>query len=376
MQTVSSKLPPELRLFFDFTKAVAILGVFSLHYYDIYLGYGISVDRILRTGVLRYLSQDANSPAGLACFIFRTAAAFGGIGVPLFIIASGFGVYYSFLSRDLSWRQFFLKRFVRVVPLFYSAVLVSVLIDLLVYRNPFYLTPEGAAAIGMNLLFLHVFSMKYSIASVFVFVGIIVQLYLLFPLFVKLFQHRRASWLFFAGACVVPVVSAELLQSAGSTFDGALVFDYFPYFLCGMFLADSVYHGRNLHRIVLGRTVSLMAAAGVLVMVYMTSYYIDFAPASRMLMSFLVFFSLPVLFETVTRLKLGGITGYISAGAYAAYLFHMHIIRLAQEYFLSRGPAVNAVVLGSLYAGLLVLTLTLSYGIQKNYDRLVRKVRA
>ena len=271
--------------------------------------------------------------------------------------------------------QFFTNRFVRVVPLFYVAVLVAVLVDLFVYRNPLYSTPEGVKAIVSNLLFLHVFSMQYSIASVFIFVGIIVQLYLLFPLLIKPFQYRHFKYLFFAGSCVLPVVSAGLLRSMNIVFDGALVVDYLPYFLCGMLLADSVYHDRNLHRIVLGLKLSLLAVAGVLVMVYMTSYYIDYAPASRMLMSFLVFLSLPALFEIVTRVRLGKITGYISVSSYAAYLFHMHIIRLGQEHLLSQELAMNKIYLGGLYAGLLLVTLTVSFLIQKSYDRVVRKVR-
>ena len=65
---------------------------------------------------------------------------FGGTGIHLFILLSGFGLYYSYLKRPLTWWPFIRKRAVKIYIPYILVVLISALIAVFVpvYVNSWY----------------------------------------------------------------------------------------------------------------------------------------------------------------------------------------------------------------------------------------------
>ena len=61
------------------------------------------------TIVLMHLLQSYDLPS-----LLMKATSFGGAGVHVFILCSGFGLYFSYLNRPLGYRAFLRKRFGRI----------------------------------------------------------------------------------------------------------------------------------------------------------------------------------------------------------------------------------------------------------------------
>lgn len=141
-------------------------------------------------------------------------------GVTAFFVVSGFTLYASYAARrehGFSWREWFTKRLLRVVPL-YWVILTGTAI--LIQGKSAVADPGEVPALLWDLLahglFLHVYSPEYywSINPVFWFVGVLVQLYLLFPLLA-------------AGVRRIP--SALLTLLLGAVMVGVTVFWAGPY---------------------------------------------------------------------------------------------------------------------------------------------------
>lgn len=56
------------------------------------------------------------------------ASSFGGAGVHVFILCSGFGLYLSYLNRPLTYIQFLKRRFLKVYLPYIIIILISALI--------------------------------------------------------------------------------------------------------------------------------------------------------------------------------------------------------------------------------------------------------
>ena len=80
------------------------------------------------TIVLMHLLQSYPIPPFLLA-----ASSFGGVGVHVFILCSGFGLYLSYLNNPLTYSQFLKRRFLKVYLPYIIIILVSALI-------PFYNT--------------------------------------------------------------------------------------------------------------------------------------------------------------------------------------------------------------------------------------------
>lgn len=72
------------------------------------------------TIVLMHLIQSYSIPQ-----IIRTASSFGGAGVHVFILCSGFGLYLSHLNKPLSYSNFLKRRFIKVYVPYILIILLS-----------------------------------------------------------------------------------------------------------------------------------------------------------------------------------------------------------------------------------------------------------
>ncbi len=166
--------------FLDHVRGVAILAVFLFHA----AGAAYPYDRLPWDGWHRRL------PVGWVDWLIAPAR-FGWAGVAIFFVVSGFCIHLSFQRRP-EWKDFFVRRFFRIYPpyflamLFFAFVLPLTRLDLH-DRHAF-------IQLGTHLALVHNFGNTTldGINGAFWTIAIEVQLYVLYPLLV--FLANRVGW--------------------------------------------------------------------------------------------------------------------------------------------------------------------------------------
>lgn len=135
------------------------------------------------TIVLMHLVQSYTLPSWM-----MKVASFGGAGVHVFILCSGFGLYLSYLNKPLSYRDFLWKRFGRI---YWPMAIVCIVTALwMLYQGKEVLIP----LLGNLLLFkMFVPSLESSMGYQMWFISTIIQFYLVWPLFVKLINIKTGG---------------------------------------------------------------------------------------------------------------------------------------------------------------------------------------
>lgn len=133
------------------------------------------------TIVLMHLVQSYPLPDWL-----MKATAFGGAGVHVFILCSGFGLYLSYLNKPLKYKDFLRKRFGRI---YWPMAIVCIATALwMLYQGKDVLMP----LLGNLLLFkMFVPELETSMGGQMWFISTIIQFYLVWPLILKL---RNLNW--------------------------------------------------------------------------------------------------------------------------------------------------------------------------------------
>jgi len=118
--------------------------------------------------------------------IFGTAINFGGAGVHVFVLCSGFGLYLSHMRKILNYGAFMKRRLLRVHLPFVLVVLLTVLVPWNKFNLGVFLS---------NIFFYKMFFEDWNCAygGQMWFVSMIVQMYLLFPILAKVLDrcHSR-----------------------------------------------------------------------------------------------------------------------------------------------------------------------------------------
>lgn len=157
----AATLPPEIRMFFTVVKAAGILGIFFYHAYERYLGGQQEILKVFNAGLLRFFFSNTNTLVEYACAVTQTFLVMGNIGAELFVIASGFGLYSSYLSGGEGWGSFFRRRFWRIVPLYYCSLAAGFLFNVFLAGNPFFSSPQGMVVLVQHVLFVQTFTQAH-----------------------------------------------------------------------------------------------------------------------------------------------------------------------------------------------------------------------
>lgn len=169
----------------DIFRTIAILSVLIYHFYVL-----------------------CNYPYQEHAVLNRMIGIGGELGVTLFFIISGFGIYNSLFRMEekenkIVMKSFLKKRFLRILPQYY----VCIAILLLITSNAQYMNKSGLFDIGTHLIFIHNWfpSTHGSINGVLWSMGTIFQFY-----FIAVFIYRlmkKNKWLVCAGAIAVTVAA-------------------------------------------------------------------------------------------------------------------------------------------------------------------------
>lgn len=170
---------------------------------------------------------------GMTFGIFSKAVAFGGAGVHVFILCSGFGLYLSYLRKPLNYLDFLKKRFGRIwIP--YAVAVILWGVWMLVSEGEF---PQREVL--AHLLLYKMFSSEFDISLCYPywFISTIIQFYIAWPLIVKVFRLHRGGLLLLAisllWSTLVGILGLEDNRAWGSFF-----LQYLWEFGLGMWIAE------------------------------------------------------------------------------------------------------------------------------------------
>ena len=165
--------------------------------------------------------------------ILLKATAFGGAGVHVFILCSGFGLYLSYLKRPTSYRDFLKRRFGKVWVPYAIAVLLW---------GAWYLVSKGlfpVREVASHLPLYKMFStvLDTSLCYPYWFISTIVQFYLFWPLIVKVFRLRW-GWQFLLVVSLLWSTFVGLMELEEERPWGSFFLQYLWEFGLGMWIAE------------------------------------------------------------------------------------------------------------------------------------------
>lgn len=155
----------------------------------------------ITTIVLMHLLQSYNLPG----FLMK-ATSFGGAGVHVFILCSGFGLYLSHLNKPLGYKDFLKRRFGRI---YWPMAVVCIVTALwMIYQGRDVLMP----LLGNLFLFkMFVPELESSMGGQMWFISTIIQFYIAYPLIIRLI-HKSGG---VKTAFVISVLWASIVGLLG-----------------------------------------------------------------------------------------------------------------------------------------------------------------
>jgi peptidoglycan/LPS O-acetylase OafA/YrhL len=151
--------------------------------------------------VLLHFTMQIQKPAGLATFLLKRVFFFGWSGVDLFFVLSGFlitGILDDAKGTSNYFRVFYARRMLRILPLYYGALLV-------VFVTPYLVSLEGGRFVvpltdqlwyWFYLQNVHPLPQPFvGLVGHFWTLAIEEQFYLVWPVIVLLLSRRSALWL-------------------------------------------------------------------------------------------------------------------------------------------------------------------------------------
>jgi peptidoglycan/LPS O-acetylase OafA/YrhL len=239
MQTIA--IPSSSAAYFerlDPVRAVAILWVFAFHFCGACWGWKTH----------EWLQGWEQTPSYLAWpgQAFAAVARFGGLGVPLFFVLSGFLIHYTYCrGSSPSVGNFFLRRFGRIYPPYFVALVAVTIL------GGFLMRERGRTSFLHHLLLIHNYRQDtlYHINGSFWSLALEAQYYLLYPL---LLSARRAVgmptilWTSFTVKIALSALPSLGLIQLGRDAQACLLLPekYFEWIL-GMYVADCLLQGRR-----------------------------------------------------------------------------------------------------------------------------------
>ena len=193
----------------SYSKGIAILGIILFHLISGYFGY---------------------------LPVIGKASSFGGAGVHVFIVCSGFGLMYSYIRKPLNFVSFIKKRFVKVYLPYIIVVLIAFLLP-----NVYSRVPNRYMALLSHIFLFKMFVPAFtnSFGFQFWYISTIIQFYLVFTLLAKLLNklgHKK----FLIICCTTSFIWAVIVSLLGFTENrvwNSFFLQYLWEFAIGMILA-------------------------------------------------------------------------------------------------------------------------------------------
>ncbi len=205
---------------------LSILSIMLFHFSEDYAG-------AFARGIVGLIGSSLKSTLVLGYYNI-----FGSIGVEVFIFLSGMGLYYSF-TKNPRIGAFYGRRFKRIlIPYLIVAVPFWLIKDL-------YFGHTGIVTLLQDLTFWSLFSR--GVRTIW-FIGLMLGLYLVFPLIYKMLDSRRFRMLNFVILIAVTYCGPVLLYFAAPALvaNSAIALTRIPLFVIGCWMGRYIKEGRSL----------------------------------------------------------------------------------------------------------------------------------
>jgi peptidoglycan/LPS O-acetylase OafA/YrhL len=273
---------------------------------------------------------------------------FGRVAVVFFLVLSGFSLAIS--PARHGWRsggvaQFLRRRAWRILPPYWAALVMSLIISWLVVPASHLGPPTGSSILVYGLLGQDMFTAPTPNGA-FWSIGVEAELYVLFPLL--LFVRRRWSAAVLVACVTLPVLARGLMAADASAVEGVnwLAPHLAPVFVAGMVGAGIVVASDRVRRLPWG-WFAVLAAVPVLALgvvrgsVWTVNHYfwvdLAIAPAMTMLIAAVATGRPAVLVRLLTARPIRSLGSF----SYSLYLIHlplvMAVIRRVAPHFVSPG---------------------------------------
>ncbi len=294
---------------------------------------------------------------------------FGGTGIHLFILLSGFGLYFSWLKKPLTWWPFIRKRAIKIYVPYILVVLISALIAVFVpvYENSWY-------ALGGHVMLYKMFDEQIigSYGFQFWFLSMIIQFYLLFP-FLAILKQRMKEVPFLITALAVSLSWSLLVILLGKEYQrvwNSFFLQYLWEFALGMVLAERV-SGKTMKGIPEMKAIFYLALGIVNCLIYSLLSFLG-GQTGKMLNDVFALAGYGFLAVWFYRLGLKPVNTFflfIGKISLSVFLWHMLAVNLILVIF----PGMNIWVSISMA---FVSTLAVSYFYQWMVDILLSRLRS
>lgn len=362
----------------DSMKGLSILWIAFFHFYTSYTDRRYP-DPLSANYFSLFLSQcaPASSVGWLGCFAHGMFTAISSVGfhaVAVFLVLSGFGLVYSLAKTgqpEGGWLGWYRGRLLRLFPMYWLAHVIYLISPFVARLEPldyrFLLSFFGDRIYPVDMIF-------YYINPAWWYFGLLVELYLVFPVLFRLLQKLGATW-FLVVCGVVTLVSRYLLLS---------VLGAHGYYVQGAFF------GARLWEFALGMVLGLLyrrAASDMdqrlfsfpaLVggaMLYVLGLYSYANSTTYIFNDALIGTGLFVILAHVARWsdllpRLGGRLAYVGAFSYGLYLLHQPYV----IYFALRMREMNEAVFTLLAWGIIAIITGVAIPLERYVNQLTNRV--
>lgn len=238
-------------LWVDLFKGIALAWIFITHVAERLLGAPYLANPMidwppLDQRVAQLVPLQGHGLLDILLNLFRYIGWAGDHGVQLFLIVSGFGLTWGLMVRygrgAIPTREFYRRRFLRLFPEWWGAHIIFALIGLLtgwglsLLQPAFYLSLIGVRFTADRM---------YYFAPAWWFIGLLIQLYLIYPLLWAVLRKRGPLWLLIASCGVAFAARAIGLLVFKDYLDawsrGAILITRLPEFVFGISVAAWMY---------------------------------------------------------------------------------------------------------------------------------------
>lgn len=293
------------------------------------------------------------SSAGL----IKTALSFGGAGVHVFILVSGFGLYLSYLINPLSYQDFLKKRFMRVyLPYLFIVLLFAAYFGCLGRFDMLTLSSH----VFLFKMFNHTWDTSYAYSLW--FLSTIFQFYLFWPIILKIAKSKQGLLISIA----ISICWATLVGLMGKQGDRAWASFFLQYlweFVLGMKLAE-IYRKMPEKIIVPSYWVLLVGTVGGMVLSGIMGKIGGVLKLYNDFPSLLGYLSLALLIYKIAIPVINKFFLFTNKISYEWYLLHGFTFLVFRHAFLSSMPIFPA----------LLLCLLLSFLFAYAYSFLLMKI--
>lgn len=359
---------PRQMAWLDWIKAIAIVWIFINHLAERIFGFPYIANPNANWPSLAERVDQLRPLAGSGIWdvplnLFRYVGWFGDQGVQLFLIASGFGLTWGLLARGegtLAMGRFFRRRAGRIYPIWWGAHAIFI--------ATWIITGWGISlldrALLPSLIGLRITpGLFYYFCPAWWFIGLILQLYLVYPLLWNTLRSRGPAWTLLVWGGVALLIRGLGLHFFEGYLDvwqrGGIFITRLPEFVFGMALAAGLHQDRERT----DRWLRSPSVIGVAVLAYALALVLSLFRLGMTVAPLLQGASLFVLLYDVWRGRPrtdGGVMPWIARHSYSLYLMHFVFILL----LLPQGASTLRVALpGTVLA--IVLTVVVALGLER-----------